>query len=111
MENEIERRQRILEALDARRFDTYANLAYEFEVSKMTIRRDIEVLSIYYPLYTTQGNGGGVHVTDGYSAKRKYLNDGQAELLKKLALTLSGGELETMQSIFKDFAKPKISRR
>ena len=36
-----ERRQRLLEVLCLRRHDTYDNLAQEFNVSKMTIRREI----------------------------------------------------------------------
>lgn len=59
-----ERRRAILEALCMRRFDTQVNLAYEFGVTRQTIITDILVLSCDYPIYTTTGGGGGVHVED-----------------------------------------------
>ena len=43
--NPWERRQKILEVLCLRRHDTYEGLAQEFNVSKRTIRRDIEILT------------------------------------------------------------------
>ena len=56
-----ERRNAILEVLCFRRFDTVANLAFEFGVTDRTIRNDILTLSLEYPIYTTKGNGGGIH--------------------------------------------------
>jgi len=61
----LERRMQILLLLNVRRSVTVGNLAFEFQVSKNTIYRDIETLSISHPIYTTQGNSGGVHVIDG----------------------------------------------
>ena len=57
----------ILEVLCRRRSDTVENLANEFGVSKRTIKYDIEYLSLSYPVYTVQGNGGGIYITDGYT--------------------------------------------
>lgn len=57
-----ERRRAILEKLCARRYDTRENLATEFNVSERTIERDIVTLTLEYPLYTVQGNGGGIYV-------------------------------------------------
>ena len=64
--NANERRRQILEVLCERRFDTISNLMFEFSVSRATIKRDIQELTLSYPIYTTLGNGGGVHVVDGY---------------------------------------------
>ena len=47
-----ERRNAILEVLCFRRFDTVANLAFEFGVTDRTIRNDILTLSLEYPIYT-----------------------------------------------------------
>ena len=80
-----ERRQAILELLCQRRRETRENLAFEFGVSKRTIEYDVLQLSLAYPIYTTQGNGGGIHV------------------LQKVLLTLSGEEKETMQQIIKTY--------
>ena len=58
MEKTVERRQMILEVLCERRFERIDNLAFEFKVNRRTIRRDIEILSITFPFYTTKGTGG-----------------------------------------------------
>jgi predicted DNA-binding transcriptional regulator YafY len=56
-----ERRMEIIEALCRRRQDTMANLAAEFGVSVRTIKNDIDILSLSYPIETIRGRyGGGV---------------------------------------------------
>lgn len=75
MKSTAERRQLILEALCDRRRDTVENLATEFDVSHRTIRNDILVLSCSYPVYTVQGNGGGIFVAEGFRLGRRYLDD------------------------------------
>lgn len=57
-----ERRKEILEVLSLRRVEQINNLAFQFGVSEKTIRRDILTLSLEYPIYTAQGNGGGIYV-------------------------------------------------
>ena len=100
-----ERRQQILDVLCRRRQDTYDNLAREFGVSKRTIRYDIEELSLSYPIETVSGRyGGGVKVADWYHLDRKALSPEQAALLKRLAPTLKGNDLATMNSIISQFA-------
>ena len=90
--NVNERRKAILEVLCARRHETRENLAFEFGVSKRTIEYDVLSLSLEYPVYTSQGNGGGIHVVDGFKLDMKYLSDKQCALLEKLAANLSGEE-------------------
>lgn len=104
MQSAVERRQAILEILCERRHEIIDNLAFEFEVERRTIRRDIEVLSISYPIYTTKGTGGGVHVVDGYRIGKQYLTKEQKNLLEKLATRLTGEDFQTMQSILKNSA-------
>ena len=105
-----ERRMEIIERLCERRFDTISNLSYEFNVSRNTIKNDIIILSYSHPLYTVQGNGGGVHVVEGYRLGMKYMTESQILLLEKLSETLSGDELLTMQSILKNFTKPSKAK-
>lgn len=102
--NANERRLAVLEALCARRHDSVENLAFEFGVSVRTIKYDVEALTLSYPIYTTQGNGGGVHVVEGYYIGRKYLKPYQRALLEQLSATLTGEEAKTMQEILKTFA-------
>lgn len=106
----MERRMEILEVLCRRRSDTVENLASEFGVSKRTIKYDIEYLSLSYPVYTVQGNGGGIYITDGYKLGRKYLTETQSELLEKLSARLTGEELETMKGILQTFSELKRGR-
>lgn len=101
-----ERRMQILEVLCDRRHESIDNLSFEFGVSRRTIRYDIEILTCSYPIYTTQGNGGGVHVVDGYRIGKQYLTKEQKDLLEKIATRLTGEDFKTMQSILKKFGEP-----
>ena len=94
-----ERRQAILEVLCLRRHETRENLANEFGVSKRTIEYDVLNLMLKYPVYTVQGNGGGIYVTDNFRLDRPRMNEKQTALLQKVLLTLSGEDKETMQNI------------
>ena len=104
MSSPSERRQELLEVLCRRRRDTYDNLAFEFNVSRRTIRRDIAILMCSYPIETSRGYGGGVKVADGYYLHRRTLNKKQIALLIKLRVQLEGDDLETINSILIRFA-------
>ena len=97
------RRKNILAVLNERRHDTIDNLALEFDVSRRTIRYDVEALSYDYPVYTVQGNGGGVHIVEGCHAAKKKLSTEQAALLDKLLPGLSGDDARIMQEIIRKF--------
>lgn len=102
-----ERRAAILEVLCLRRHETRENLAFQFGVSKRTIEYDILTLSLEYPIYTTQGKGGGIHVEDGFRLDRPHLKSEQQELLVGLLPKLSGNDAEVMKSILKIFGIKK----
>jgi predicted DNA-binding transcriptional regulator YafY len=103
-----ERRMEIMEVLCQRRHDTMKNLAFEFGVTERTIRNDISILSLSYPLETIRGRyGGGVKVMDGFYMNRKYLKPEQKNLLERLSTSLSGQDLSIMNSILKEFALNK----
>ncbi len=106
MKNTSERRQMILEYLLEHRETTRFELSNHFNVSLRTIERDILILSCSYPIITIQGGGGGIKIADGYRLGMKYLSESQAALLEQLSETLSGKDLEIMQSIIKIFSKP-----
>lgn len=99
-----ERRQALLEVLCRRRHDTYDNLAFEFNVSRRTICRDVAILMCAYPIETIRGYGGGVKVAEGYYLHRRSLTLKQTALLTKLRAQLEGEDLDTLNSILFCFA-------
>lgn len=110
MQSALSRRQEILNVLMYRRQDTVSNLAYEFHVSKRTIKRDICILSRDHSIETCQGHGGGIRVTDGYYADRRYLNEEQEDMLRNLLDSLSNKDQDIMREILRKFAKPQSDR-
>lgn len=108
MRSALDRRRAMLELLSDRRQETVANLMVEFGVSRCTVLRDIETLSCSAPIFTVQGNGGGVRVADGYYYGRRYLHDDQEALLRKLIPELQQDEQKVIQSILNSFGMPKV---
>ena len=100
-----ERRQLILDLLCQRRRETTSNLAEELGVSERTIRRDVEMLTLRYPIETVCGRyGGGVRMADWYKQDRRRLTPRQTALLRRLAAGLQGEALEDMKQILTQFA-------
>ena len=100
-----ERRQLILDLLCQRRKETIPNLAAELGVSERTIRRDVEMLTLRYPIETVCGRyGGGVRMADWYQQGRQRLTPRQTALLRRLAAGLQGEDLEDMKQILTQFA-------
>ena len=100
-----DRQQRLISLLSQRRSDTVQNLAMELGVCERTIRRDIEELTLTYPLETVRGRyGGGVKMADCYFQDRPKLSPKQTALLKRLAAGLQGEDLDEMTQILARFA-------
>lgn len=98
-----ERRNAILEILCMRRVEKINNLAFQFGVTEKTIRRDILTLSLEYPIYTAQGNGGGFYVDKNFRLGKVFLKNEQQELLERLLPGLEGKDAEVMKAILKTF--------
>lgn len=109
MQSALERRQAMLELLSDRRQETVANLMAEFGVSRCTVLRDIETLSCSAPIFTVQGNGGGIRVAEGYYLGRRYLHSDEEALLRRLIHGLQPEEQKTMQGILKRFGRPIVA--
>ena len=105
MQSAIERRQRIVEILNMRRSEQLENLANELNVSKSTIRRDIEVLSCSYPIDTKKGTGGCVYVQDGFDLYERYLTAKQFEVLERLKETATSEDVKVLETIMKSFGR------
>lgn len=106
MQSATERRLSILEYLCKHKRNTIENLMLEFGVSRSTIKRDIEVLSISYPLSAIQGKGGGIYVEEWFKLGRVYFTDKQAELLKRLIKDLVGEDRQTLEGILSTYCRP-----
>ena len=110
-----ERRNEIVKILCRRRYETIGNLANEFNVSYRTIRRDIDALSSYVPIYTQSGRYcGGVYMVDGYSMDNVYMNDDELGVLRKIfdmatenRNLLNHIEMDTLDSIIHKYSVPK----
>lgn len=100
-----ERRQLILDLLCQRRKETIPNLAAELGVSERTIRRDIEMLTLRYPIETACG---GMAAASGWrtgiNKAARRLTPRQTALLRRLAAGLQGEDLEDMKQILAQFA-------
>ena len=94
-----------------RKHDLVANLAKEFNVSERTIRRDIEELSLYQPIYTKSGrHGGGVFISEDFCADQPCFNKAEATAIGKAIecfeqgkSTLSTAELQLLKQIQKKY--------
>lgn len=101
-----ERRQAIWEYLCSVRFDTTKHLADRFGVCERTIRNDLVVLSCTYPIETSFGPYGGIHVSNWYCPEQRRLSPIQTALLVRVRMTLKGEDLKVMDSILIQFALP-----
>ena len=106
MKRTTERRLTILQILCERRKETLENLAFELKVCRNTIQRDIDTLSLSFPIYTLQGSCGGVYIVDGFRLGMKYLTDEQYEVLERLSKETEKKDAEILQSIMKTFKQP-----
>ena len=94
-----ERRQAIWHTLCSRRHVTIAYLAAEYKISRSTVRDDVDILSLSYPIITIRGNGGGIKVADWYQPREQLLSEAQMDLLLRISKTLSGDDARIMSSI------------
>ena len=87
--NAEKRRRKIEERICVRRYDTVANLAKEYKVSKRTILRDIVILTERIPIYTKSGRyGGGVYIDQQYHPRQIYFQREESELMHRILVCL-----------------------
>ena len=100
-----ERRTKILEYLALKRKSTRIELSLKFNVSICTIARDIIYLSSVAPIYTKQGNQGGVYILPEYRSYKNYLTDAEEACLYNLMKKASNEECRILCGIITKFAK------
>lgn len=79
--------------------DIVGNRALEFDASFHTIRNDIRVLELKYPIYTRIGAGGGVFILDSSRLQQRWLTVEQRELLMDVCSALDDERALLMKSI------------
>ena len=89
----------MIAALYERHNDAVGNRAFEFDVSTHTIRDDIRVLELKYPIYTRMGAGGGVFILDSSRLQQRWLTVHQRELLMDVCSVLDDERALLMKSI------------
>lgn len=102
------RRKEIISILSARRHTTSRELAEEFGVSIRTIQNDILLLSLDYPIYTKQGEGGGYFIAENYKPYANTLTPTELEILCRLYGKLEGNEKEILLRVIYKYGADKL---
>ena len=89
----------MIATLYERQNDIVGNRAFEFDASFNTIRNDIRVLELKYPIYTRIGAGGGVFILDSSRLQQRWLTVEQRELLMDVCSALDDERALLMKSI------------
>lgn len=89
----------MIATLYERHNDIVGNRAFEFDASFNTIRNDIRVLELKYPIYTRIGAGGGVFILDSSRLQQRWLTVEQRELLMDVCSALDDERALLMKSI------------
>ncbi len=103
-----ERHFAIIEILDKRRNESISNLAFAFNVSTRTIRTDIELLSLLFPIYTKPGIHGGVFLMEGFSLNKRYLSEQQRQTLERILDNIDEESKYIVKGIIKEFRRPSV---
>jgi predicted DNA-binding transcriptional regulator YafY len=84
--NANNRRKEIMTILERRRCETITNLAFEFGVSKRTIKYDIAALmDSHEPIETQSGRGGGVMISRDFKMYKGDISNEQQNCLISIA--------------------------
>lgn len=89
----------MIATLYERHNDIVGNRAFEFDASFHTIRNDIRVLELKYPIHTRIGAGGGVFILDSSRLQQRWLTVHQRELLMDVCSALDDERALLMKSI------------
>ena len=103
--NTAERRERILEYLLLRKQTTRNELSELFGVCVNTIVNDLYAINRFAPIYTKQGNGGGIYILPEFRSYKNYLTDTEENFLYEMMLKVSNEEKRILCGIITKFTK------
>ena len=95
----------LLKALYFVFYNTKYNAFFYFKGNLATINRDIFTLSGIAPIYTKQGNGGGIYILPEYRSYKNYLTDAEEDFLYTLMPLVSNEEKRILCSIIIKFTE------
>ena len=101
-----ERRESMKTLLVRERSTTVMRLAYLYDVSESTVKRDLIFLSSCIPIETKSGNGGGVFLNLEFESRKQYLTMNEKALLERLSKSLSAIDKVLMRTIINKFSIP-----
>lgn len=106
--NTADRRMEIISILMVRHHTTARELAEELGVSIRTIQNDIRALSYSYPIYTKQGENGGVFIRDGYRPYGNTLTPAELEKLCDLYSMTEGEYKKILSQVIRKYGPDKL---
>lgn len=106
--NTTHRRLEIMSILIVRRRATANELAQELGVSIRTIYYDIQALSLDYPIYTKQGDNGGVFISDSYNPYINSLSFLELQTLRELAALVEDRHSKVLIQIIHKYGSDKV---
>ncbi len=105
-----ERRSEIISILLLRRHVTASELSCELDVAVRTIKRDIQILSFQYPIYTKPGVAGGVFIADYYNPHLNSLTHSELETLQELYEEAEGRNREMLLQIIHKYGPGRLEK-
>ena len=102
-----ERRSRILDIVFVKKRTTRSFLSEEFNVSLDTISRDIVYLSRRVPIYTKQGNNGGIFILPEYINHRLYFTKKEENCIRLLMIEADRETYEILNGMLSRFTIQK----
>lgn len=103
-----DRRMEIISILTVRHHATARELAEELGVSVRTIQNDIVALSSGYPIYTKQGENGGIFISDDYKPYGNTLTRLELKTLQKLYGTAVGEDKKILWQVIRKYGPDKL---
>ena len=101
--NTMYRRLEIINILIIRRQATAGELAQELGVSIRTIQYDIQALSPVYPIYTKQGENGGIFIREDYKPYVNTLSPQELNVLSELVDQTEGLHRKILLQIIRKY--------
>ena len=106
-----DRRMEIISILVVSGDATSKELAQEFGVTRRTILHDVSVLSYGYPVYTKQGEGGGIFIMDSYKPYNNTLTPIEQERLKKMYDAAEGEDKKILGRVLRKYVHIRNCRK